>query len=58
VIKNENLIAIEDITTYHRAKKDIYTYKIHFHTNAGTNVIKVNHLGKELKNKLIKLPKY
>lgn len=58
VIKKENLIAIEDITTYYRAKKGIYTYKIHFHTNAGTNVIKVNHLDYKIKDELLKLLKY
>jgi uncharacterized membrane protein YdbT with pleckstrin-like domain len=58
VIKKENLIAIEDITTYHRAKKGIYTYKIHFHTNALTNVVKVSNLDLELKEKLLNLLKY
>ncbi len=58
VIKKENLIAIEDVTTYHQAKKNIYTYLIHFHTNALTNVIKVEYLDLELKDKLLNLLKY
>ena len=58
VIKKENLIAIEDITTYHRAKKGIYSYMIHFHTNASSNVVKVNHLDESLKNQLLSLLKY
>ena len=58
VIKKENLIAIEDVTTYHRAKKNIYSYSIHFHTNALTNVVRVEHLDLELRDKLLKLLKY
>lgn len=58
VIKKENLIAIEDVTTYHRAKKNIYSYSIHFHTNALTNVVRVDYLDLELRDKLLNLLKY
>ena len=58
VIKKENIIAIEDITTYHRAKKGIYTFAIHFHTNALTNVIKVENVDQKVKEQLLTLMKY
>ena len=58
VILKENLIAIEDITTSLRSKKGIYSYKIHFHTNALSNVVYVKVLDETIKNKLIGLLKF
>lgn len=58
VIKKENLIAIEDISTKCRAKRNIYSFKIHFHTNAMTNVVKVRMLDFETKEALLKMLKY
>lgn len=48
IILKKNLIAIEDITTPKRAKKGIYSYKIHFFTNASTNVVKVKNITKDV----------
>lgn len=58
VIKKENLIAVEDITTKRRCQKGIYSYKLHYHTNATTNTIKVYHLDESLRNELYSLLKY
>lgn len=52
VVKRENVIAIEDITTYWRQKKNIYSYRIHIHSNAFRNTILVNILDKDIKEKL------
>ena len=54
----ENLIAIEDISTKCRAKRNIYSFTIHFHTNALTNVVKVRMLDFETKEALLKMLKY
>ncbi len=58
VILKKNLIAIEDITTPKRAKKGIYSYKIHFFTNAATNVVKVKNITKDVSVKLQNLLTY
>lgn len=44
VILKQNVIAIEDITTPKRKKKGIYSFRIHFFTNATTNVVSVKHI--------------
>lgn len=58
IILKENLIAIEDVTTKRRKVKGIYSYKIHFHTNATSNVVYVKVLDESIKNRLIALLKF
>ncbi len=58
VINKKNIIAIEDITTYFRAKKGIYTYAIHFYTNSFSNVIYVDFKEEKLKEELLSIMKY
>ena len=58
VIKKSNIIAIEDITTPFRAKCGIYSYVIHFHTNAFSNTKTVKILGEEDRDKLLACMKY
>ncbi len=58
VIKKDNIIAIEDLTTPLRKKANIYSYIIHYRTNALTNEVKVNNLPKETAKKLLELLKY
>lgn len=58
VIKAENLIAIEDITTPLRKKRGIYSFNVHYRTNTLTNVVKVNVLDKGLVDELNNLLKY
>ena len=58
IIKKSNIIAIEDYTTSYRAKKGIYTYIIHFHTNALSNTKKVSIVDSEFKEKLLSCMKY
>lgn len=58
IIKKSNIIAIEDYTTSYRAKKRIYTYIIHFHTNALSNTKKVSIVDSEFKEKLLSCMKY
>lgn len=53
VVKKENVIAIEDITTHLRQKKDIYSYKIHIYSNSLRNTIRVNILDKDVREKLL-----
>lgn len=49
IIKKSNIIAIEDVTTSSRAKNGIYSYIIHFHTNAFSNTKKVHIVDDKLK---------
>ncbi len=58
VIYSNNIVAVEDITTPLRKKNGIYSYKIHFRSNAQTNVIKVENLDECLINELRGLIKY
>ncbi len=58
VINKNNIIAIEDITTPFRAKCGIYSYVIHFHTNAFSNTKTVRILGEEYRDKLLDCIKY
>lgn len=58
VIKKSNIIAIEDVTTPFRAKKGIYTYIIHFHTNAFSNTKRVQIIDEKYKNILLDFMKY
>ncbi len=44
VIRRKDLIGIEEITTPCRKKKNIYSFKIHFFTNAHTNTVTVKNL--------------
>ncbi len=44
VIRQKDLIAIERVTTPLRKAKGIYTYTIHFFTNATTNTVTVKNL--------------
>ena len=58
VIKKNNIIAIEDITTPFRAKCGLYSYVIHFHTNAFSNTKTVRILDEEYRDKLLDCIKY
>lgn len=58
IIKKSNIIAIEDVTTSSRAKKGIYSYIIHFHTNAFSNTKKVHIVDDKLKDILLDFMKY
>lgn len=57
-ILKKDLIAIEDVTTAFRAKKGIYSYIIHFHTNAISNTVKVKVLDESLRDELLSSLKY
>ncbi len=52
VIRKKDLIAIEDITTPCRKRRSIYSYKIHFFTNALTNTVTVKNLDGNTANRL------
>lgn len=58
IVKNKDLVAIEDVTTYFRKKKGIYDFKIHFHSNAMTNVILLKCLSLEDKTVLLSKLKF
>lgn len=58
VINKKDIIAIEDITTAFRAKKGIYSYLIHFHTNSFSNVIYVAFKEEGLREELLGVMKY
>ncbi len=58
VIKRKDLVAIEKITTPFRERKGIYSYKIHFFTNALTNTVTVKNLDARLANTLEDFLKY
>ena len=58
VIKRKDLIAIETITTPLRERKGIYSYKIHFFTNALTNTVTVKNLDAALADRLEGFLKY
>lgn len=55
IINKKHLLAIEDVTTYMRKRKGIYTYKIHFYSNAAFNVSTVFFQDEELKDELVNL---
>lgn len=44
VIKKKDIVAMEDKTTPCRAKKNIYSYTVHFFTNAASNTVEVKNL--------------
>ncbi len=58
VINRKDLIAIEKITTPLRKAKGIYSYKIHFFTNALTNTVTVGNLDVSIANQLEDFLKY
>ncbi len=58
VIKRKDLIAIEKITTPLRKARGIYSYKIHFFTNALTNTVTVKNLDAGLAGQLEDFLKY
>ena len=58
VVKVDNIIGIEDRTTPLRKKAGIYSYVIHFKTNALTNEIEARNLSKDVNEKLLNLLKY
>ncbi len=58
VIKRKDLIAIEKFTTPLRKAKGIYSYKIHFFTNALTNTVVVKNLDANLAGQLENFLKY
>ena len=47
-----NLIALEDITTPLRKKRGVYSYKLHYYTNATSNTSTVKHLPEDIKEVL------
>lgn len=53
VILRKNIIAIEDITTAKRKKKGIYSFRIHFFTNALTNVVTIKHIDERVRHQLL-----
>ena len=58
VVLKDNIIGIENITTHHRKKEGIYSYIIHFKSNAMTNTLRVNNLSVEAHKKLLELMTY
>ncbi len=52
VIKKENVIALESVTTPYRKKLNVCTYKIHFYSNASENVVAIKNLDDGLYNEL------
>ncbi len=58
VINRKDLIAIEKITTPLRKAKGIYSYQIHFFTNAFTNTVTVKNLDASLAGQLEDFLKY
>lgn len=52
-IHRKNVIAIEDVTTPLRARKGIYSYSIHLHSNSMQNVIRVEILDKDVRKRLL-----
>ncbi len=58
VIQARDVVAIENITTPCREKRGIYSYKIHFFTNALTNTVQVHGVDAALAEQLEALMKY
>ncbi len=58
VIFAKNIVAVEDITTPLRKKCGIYSYDIHFRSNAGSNVAHVNNVSESLTKTLREIVKY
>lgn len=52
LIKRENIIGIESITTYYRKKKRIYSYIIHFMSNSDSNTVLVSIQDKAIEDVL------
>lgn len=52
VIKKQNVIALESVTTPYRKKLNVCTYKIHFYSNASENVVTIKNLDAGLYNEL------
>ena len=58
VMRKQNIIGIDAKTTYFRKKKNIYSYKIHFRSNASTNTVTVLNVNQDEANKIYELIKY
>lgn len=58
VMRKQNIIGIDAKTTYYRKKKNIYSYKIHFRSNASTNTVTVLNVNQDEANKIYELIKY
>lgn len=58
VMRKQNIIGIDAKTTHFRSKKNIYTYKIHFRTNASTNTVTVLNINKNEGDKMYELIRY
>lgn len=58
VVRRQNIIGIDAKTTHFRSKKNIYTYTIHFRTNASTNTTTVLNLDKSEADEMRKLIRY
>lgn len=58
VMRRQNIIGIDSKTTYYRKKKNIYSYKVHFRTNAFSNTISLLNLDKSEGDEMYKLIRY
>lgn len=58
VMRKQNIIGIDTKTTYYRKKKKIYSYKIHFRSNASTNTVTVLNVHQEEANQIYNLMKF
>ncbi len=58
VIRKKDLIAIENITTPCRKKRNIYSFKIHFFTNALTNTVTVKNINGDCNENLKKILRF
>jgi uncharacterized membrane protein YdbT with pleckstrin-like domain len=58
VMRKQNIIGIDAKTTYYRKKKNIYSYKIHFRSNASTNTVTVLNVHQKEANQIYNLMKF
>lgn len=58
VMRKQNIIGIDAKTTYFRKKRNIYTYKIHFRSNASTNTVTLLNINKDAGDKIYELIRY
>lgn len=58
VVLRENIVAIDDITTYFRRKKSIYSYNIYIHSDFGRSVIRVDILDSNVREELLQFLQY
>ena len=58
IMKKQNITGIDAKTTYFRKKHNIYTYKIHFRSNAETNTVTILNVDKTEGNEIYDLVKF